>query len=235
VNNYSEEEVGMSLIGRAVAEFVGTALLVAIVVGSGIMATSLTSDAGVSLVLNQLATVCGLGVLIVVLMPVSGAHINPAVTLAFALRRAMSVTEATLYVLAQLLGGIAGVALAHVMFGAAAWEISTHDRLTTGTFVGEIIATAGLIAIILLLVHRGKESLIPLVVPAWIGSAYFFTSSTSFANPAVTLGRMFTDTFSGIAPLAGGGFIAAQLVGMVLAVGWVVSMNHTAKGTAGDR
>jgi glycerol uptake facilitator-like aquaporin len=234
-NNKGEKEVGMSLISRAVAEFVGTALIVAIVVGSGIMAASLTSDAGVSLLLNQLATVFGLGVLIVVLMPVSGAHINPAVTFAFALRRAMSVTEATLYVLAQLLGGMAGVALAHVMFGAAAWEISTNDRLTTGTFVGEIIATAGLIAIILLLVHRGNESLIPLVVPAWIGSAYFFTSSTSFANPAVTLGRMFTDTFSGIQPLAGAGFIAAQLVGMVLALVLVVSMSHTPKDAARER
>ncbi len=225
----------MSLAGRVVAEFVGTALLVAIVIGSGIMAETLTSDVGVSLLLNQLATVLGLGVLIVVLMPVSGAHINPAVTLAFALRRAMSVTEATFYVLAQLVGGMAGVALAHVMFGAAAWEISTNDRLTTGTFVGEIIATAGLIAIILLLVHRGNESLIPLVVPAWIGSAYFFTSSTSFANPAVTLGRMFTDTFSGIQPLAGAGFIAAQLVGMVLALILVVSMSRTPKDAARER
>lgn len=225
----------MSVFGRAVAEFVGTAVLVAAVVGSGIMASSLTSDAGLGLLINQLATVFALGVVIAVLMPVSGAHINPAVTVALALRRAMSVAEATLYILAQLLGGMAGVALAHVMFGAAAWEISTNNRLTTGTFIGEIVATAGLIAIILILVHRGNESLIPLLAPVWIGTAFLFTSSTSFANPAVTVGRMFTESSSGIQPLAGAGFIGAQLVGMLVALVLVVSMSRTPKGATVDR
>lgn len=219
----------MSVFARSGAEFVGTALLVAIVIGSGIMAETLTSDVGVSLLLNQLATVLGLGVLIAVLMPISGAHINPVVTLAFLLRREISGGQAGVYVIAQLLGGMGGVALAHVMFGRAVLEISGNDRLTTGTVVGEIIATAGLIAIILLLVQRGSASLIPLVVPAWIGAGYVFTSSTSFANPAVTLGRMFTDSFAGISPLSGLGFMAAQLVGMAVALALVIPVITAAK------
>ncbi len=208
----------MSQVIRATAELIGTALLVAIVIGSGIMAETLTSDVGVSLLLNQVATVAGLGVLIVVLMPISGAHINPVVTLAVLLRREIHVREAAGYLVAQLFGALAGVALAHVMFGRALLEFSGNNRLTTGTFVGEIIATCGLIVIIVLLVHRGSESLIPLAVPAWIGAGYVFTSSTSFANPAVTVGRMFTDTFTGISPLSGLGFIGAQVVGMLLAL-----------------
>lgn len=224
----------MSLSGRAVAEFVGTALLVAIVIGSGIMAETLTSDVGVSLLLNQLATVLGLGVLIAVLMPISGAHINPAVSLAILLRREISGGEAAVYVIAQLLGGMGGVALAHVMFGRAVLEISGNDRLTTGTFVGEIVATAGLIAIILLLVQRGSASLLPLVVPAWIGAGYVFTSSTSFANPAVTLGRMFTDSFAGISPLSGLGFMAAQLVGIAVALALVIPVMTASKEKSDD-
>jgi glycerol uptake facilitator-like aquaporin len=219
----------MSLSGRAVAEFVGTALLVAIVIGSGIMAESLTSDVGVSLLLNQLATVLGLGVLIVVLMPISGAHINPVVSLAILLRQEISGGQAAVYVIAQLIGGMGGVALAHVMFGRAVLEISGNDRLTTGTVVGEIIATAGLIAIIILLVQRGSASLIPLVVPAWIGAGYVFTSSTSFANPAVTFGRMFTDSFTGISPLSGLGFVGAQLVGMAVALALVIPVMTASK------
>jgi glycerol uptake facilitator-like aquaporin len=224
----------MSLSGRAVAELIGTALLVAIVIGSGILAETLTSDVGVSLLLNQLATVLGLGVLIAVLMPISGAHINPAVSLAILLRREISGGEAAVYVIAQLLGGMAGVALAHVMFGRAVLEISGNDRLTTGTFVGEIVATAGLIAMILLLVQRGSSSVIPLVVPAWIGAGYVFTSSTSFANPAVTLGRMFTDSFAGISPLSGLGFMAAQLVGIAVALALVIPVITASKEKSDD-
>lgn len=224
----------MSLSGRAVAEFVGTALLVAIVIGSGIMAETLTSDVGVSLLLNQLATVLGLGVLIAVLMPISGAHINPAVSLAILLRQEISAGEAAVYVMAQFLGAMGGVALAHVMFGRAVLEISGNDRLTTGTFVGEIVATAGLIAMILLLVQRGSASVIPLVVPAWIGAGYVFTSSTSFANPAVTLGRMFTDSFAGISPLSGLGFMAAQLVGIAVALALVIPVITASKEKSDD-
>jgi len=224
----------MSLSGRAVAEFFGTALLVAIVIGSGIMAETLTSDVGVSLLLNQLATVLGLGVLIAVLMPISGAHINPAVSLAILLRQEISAGEAAVYVMAQFLGAMGGVALAHVMFGRAGLEISGNDRLTTGTFVGEIVATAGLIAMILLLVQRGSSSVIPLVVPAWIGAGYVFTSSTSFANPAVTLGRMFTDSFAGISPLSGLGFMAAQLVGIAVALALVIPVITASKEKSDD-
>ena len=224
----------MSLSGRAVAEFVGTALLVAIVIGSGIMAETLTSDVGVSLLLNQLATVLGLGVLIAVLMPISGAHINPAVSLAILLRQEISAGEAAVYVVAQFLGAMGGVALAHVMFGRAVLEISGNDRLTTGTFVAEIVATAGLIAMILLLVQRGSASVIPLVVPAWIGAGYVFTSSTSFANPAVTLGRMFTDSFAGISPLSGLGFMAAQLVGIAVALALVIPVVTAPKEKSDD-
>jgi len=209
---------------RGGAEFIGATLLVAAVIGSGIMAEAVTSDVGLRLLLNQLSTILGLGVLIAVLMPVSGAHINPVVTLALFLRRALSGADAVMYVLAQLLGSLGGVVLAHVMFGEVLISISDQDRLTTGTFVGEVIATAGLVAVIILLAHRGQESVIPLAVPAWIGSAFFFTSSTAFANPAVTLGRMWTDSFTGIAPLSGLGFIGAQLVGMALALALVTSL-----------
>jgi glycerol uptake facilitator-like aquaporin len=203
---------------RGGAELIGTALLVAAVIGSGIMAEAVTSDVGLRLLLNQLSTILGLGVLIAVFLPVSGAHINPVVTFALFLRRALSGADAVMYVLAQLLGSLGGVVLAHVMFGEVLISISGQDRLTTGTFVGEVVATAGLVAVIILLAHRGQESVIPLAVPAWIGSAFFFTSSTAFANPAVTLGRMWTDSFTGIAPLSGLGFMGAQLVGMALAL-----------------
>ena len=209
---------------RGGAEFIGATLLVAAVIGSGIMAEAVTSDVGLRLLLNQLSTILGLGVLIAVLMPVSGAHINPVVTLALFLRRALSGADAVMYVLAQLLGSLGGVVLAHLMFGEVLISISGQDRLTTGTFVGEVVATAGLVAVIILLAHRGQESVIPLAVPAWIGSAFFFTSSTAFANPAVTLGRMWTDSFTGIAPLSGLGFIGAQLVGMALALALVTSL-----------
>lgn len=216
---------------RVVAEFLGTALLVAVVVGSGIMAQTLSSDTGVSLLLNQLATVLGLGVLIVVLMPVSGAHLNPVVSLAFLARRELGLRDALSYIAAQLGGGVAGVVFAHIMFGRVLLEIATNERLVTGTFVAEIVATSGLIAIILLLVGEGRAALVPLVVPAWIGAGYVFTSSTSFANPAVTLGRMFTDTFTGISPLSGLGFIAAQVLGMVVALVLVRSLLESRKDT----
>ena len=209
---------------RGGAELIGTALLVAAVIGSGIMAEAVTSDVGLRLLLNQLSTILGLGVLIAALMPVSGAHINPVVSLALFLRRAVSGADAVMYVLAQLLGSLGGVVLAHVMFGEVLISISGQDRLTTGTFVGEVVATAGLVAVIILLAHRGQESVIPFAVPAWIGSAFFFTSSTAFANPAVTLGRMWTDSFTGIAPLSGLGFIGAQLVGMALALALVTPL-----------
>ena len=208
----------MPVLVRIGAEFFGTALLVAIVVGSGVMAETLTSDVGVSLLLNQLSTILGLGVLIAVLLPVSGAHFNPVVTVSALLGRGIQPGTALAYIVGQLSGAMAGVMLAHVMFDRAALVVSTNERLGVGIFVGEVVATSGLIALILLLSSAGRASVIPLAVPAWIGAAYIFTSSTSFANPAVTLGRMFTESFSGIAPLSGLGFIGAQMVGSLLAV-----------------
>lgn len=220
---------------RSAAEFVGTALLVAMVIGSGIMAESLTNDSALALLLNQLATVLGLGVIILVALPLSGAHINPVVTLAMLARRRISGRDAGVYIAVQLVGSVAGVALAHVMFGRAVLEVSSQDRLSVGTFVGEIVATSGLIAVILFLVHREAESLLPLAVPAWIGSAYFFTSSTSFANPAVTVGRMFTDSFAGIAPLSGLGFLGAQILGGLIALALVIPVISQSKEKNHDR
>lgn len=220
---------------RSAAEFVGTALLVAMVIGSGIMAESLTNDSALALLLNQLATVLGLGVIILVALPLSGAHINPVVTLAMLARRRISGRDAGVYIAVQLVGSVAGVALAHVMFGRAVLEVSSQDRLSVGTFVGEIVATSGLIAVILFLVHREAESLLPLAVPAWIGSAYFFTSSTSFANPAVTVGRMFTDSFAGIAPLSGLGFLGAQILGGLIALSLVIPVSSQSKEKNHDR
>ena len=225
----------MSLAVRAVSELIGTAMLVAAVVGSGIMAESLTSDSGLALLLNQVSTVLGLGVLIAVLLPVSGAHLNPVVTLGSLLRGDMTGKEMLSYVAAQASGALGGVGLAHLMFGRYALEVSSDERLTPGTFVGEVVATAGLVSVIVVAVHRGQTALLPLIVPAWIGAAYIFTSSTSFANPAVTLGRMFTESFSGIAPLSGLGFMAAQLVGMALALLVVTPIVSPSKGKNYDR
>lgn len=208
----------MPLVLRLSAEFFGTAALVAAVVGSGIMGETLTSDSGVVLVINQLATVLVLAVLVALLLPVSGAHINPAVTLVMALTRRISTGAAIGYVAVQLAGGVLGTVIAHAMFDRALLELSSNNRIGTGTFVGEVVATAGLVAVILTALYQEKTHWLPWLVPAWIGTAFFFTSSTSFANPAVTLGRVFTDSFTGIAPDSLVGFVGAQLVGAVLAL-----------------
>lgn len=203
---------------RLVAEFLGTAALVAAVVGSGIMGESLTSDTGVVLIINQVATVLALAVLVALLLPLSGAHINPAVTLVMALTRRMSPGAAVGYVAVQLVGGVLGTVIAHAMFDRPLLELSTNDRLGPGTFIGEVVATAGLLAVIVTALYQEKTHWLPWLVPAWIGTAFFFTSSTSFANPAVTLGRVFTDSFTGIAPGSLFGFVTAQIVGAILAL-----------------
>ena len=212
----------MPLVLRLSAEFLGTAALVAAVVGSGIMGESLTADTGIVLVINQLATVLALAVLVALLLPLSGAHINPAVTLVMALTRRMSTGAALGYVTVQLVGGVLGTVIAHAMFDRTLLELSSNDRIGTGTFVGEVVATAGLLAVILTALYQGKTHWLPWLVPAWIGTAFFFTSSTSFANPAVTLGRVFTDSFTGIAPESLLGFVGAQLVGAALALAVVL-------------
>ncbi len=207
--------------------FVGTALLVAVVVGSGIAAEQLSPrDVGLQLLANSTATVFGLGVLILVFGPISGAHFNPVVSFADWLtgRRdgiGLTLRDATAYALAQTLGAIAGAILANVMFDLAAAQVSTHHRITAGHLVGEVVATAGLIAVIFALARSGRAAMSAATVAAWIGAAYWFTSSTSFANPAVTIGRAFTDTFAGIAPASVPGFIAAQIAGALLGLGLI--------------
>lgn len=206
-------------VRRLAAEFLGTGLLVAAVVGSAIMGANLSDDLAVVLLVNALATVAALGVLIFTLGPISGAHFNPAVTLVAVLRREMAALEAGGYLLVQVAGALAGVALANLMFDLPAWQASTHHRGGTGILLGEVVATAGLLWVIGAITRTGKGHLGPVVVPAWIGSAYFFTASTSFANPAVTIGRAFTDTFSGIAPASVGLFMVFQLVGAGIGAG----------------
>lgn len=208
----------MSLQLKLTAEFLGTAVLLAAIVGSGHMVDAITNDIGVALLLNQLAVVLALGVLVALLMPISGAHFNPAVTMAMMIRRVMGRAEGFSFMSVQVLGAILGTIAAQAMFDLPLVEWSTHDRITPGTFLGEMIATAGLVAMIVTAVYQQKTSWLPLLVPAWIGAAYFFTSSTSFANPAVTIGRTFTESFTGIAAGSIGWFIAAQVLGVIIAL-----------------
>ena len=202
-----------NLFTKVFAEFAGTALLVCIVVGSGIMGTNLSNDMAVALLVNTASTVFGLALLILVLGPISGAHFNPAVTLVMLAKKSIALGQAALYSVAQVLGGIAGAVLANVMFDQTAIQFSDKARITAGTFIGEVIATAGLIVVILVFVSRKNDNHVALAVATWIGSAYFFTSSTSFANPAVTVGRIFSDTFAGIDPASVAPFVLAQLIG----------------------
>jgi len=202
-------------------EFVGSALLAAVVVGSGIAAENLSpSDAGLALFENAFATALGLAVLILIFQTVSGAHFNPVVSLADALLHRKGWAITTSYIPAQVLGCIAGAILANVMFAEPAVAWSTTDRATWPHLLAEVVATAGLVLVIFALVRTGRSHLAAPAVGAYIGAAYFFTSSTSFANPAITIGRAFSDTFAGIAPTSVLPFIAAQLVGGAL--GWVL-------------
>lgn len=210
---------------RLAAEALGTALLLAIVVGSGIMGQRLAGgNDAIALIGNTLATGAGLVVLIVMLGPVSGAHFNPAVTFAFALRRQIGWRLAAGYVATQVAAGIVGVWIAHAMFGEAIWQVSTKLRDGPGQALAEFVATFGLIAAILGSL-RFRPDATPWVVGLYIASAYWFTASTSFANPAVTIARSLSDTFAGIAPSSAPPFIVAQLAGAlaaVLAMGWLL-------------
>ena len=214
----ASERATMSLQLKLTAEFLGTAVLLAAIVGSGHMVDAITNDIGVALLLNQLAVIFALGVLVALLMPISGAHFNPAVTMAMMIRRVMGPAEGFSFMITQVLGAILGTIAAQAMFDLPLIEWSTHERITPGTFLGEMIATAGLVAMIVTAVYQQKTSWLPLLVPAWIGAAYFFTSSTSFANPAVTIGRTFTESFTGIAAGSIAWFIAAQVVGVIIAL-----------------
>ena len=230
----------MELPRRLIAEFVGSALLVTVVVGSGIAAAQLSpSDVGLQLLENSTATVFGLAVLILMFGPVSGAHFNPVVTAADWLlgRRSgtgISGRDASGYVLVQLIGAVCGAWLANLMFDRQVFELSTKERVSTGHLIGEIVATAGLIALIFTLARTGRAALSAAAVGSYIGAAYWFTSSTSFANPAVTVGRMFSDTFAGIAPASAPAFIAAQIVGALVGLALIVALYPDAALTADE-
>ena len=215
---------------RLVAEVLGTALLLATVVGSGIMGERL-ADGNLALALlgNTLATGAILVVIILIFGPISGAHFNPAVTLSFLIRREISVHIALLYVFAQIIGALLGTFSAHFMFEEPIFQLSTQSRTGSGQWLAETIATFGLIATILGTL-RWRPNALPYAVGLFISAGYWFTASTSFANPAVTLARSLTDTFSGIDPSHAPWFILAELVGAVLATGcfgWLLSQKTT--------
>ena len=200
------------------AEFLGTALLVTAIVGSGIMGSNLSGDLLVALIANALSTALGLGLLILTLGPVSGAHFNPVVSMALAIDQRVKAVTVAPYLVSQFAGAVAGAVLANVMFGSEAIQVSSKPMASEGAAIGEVVATAGLVFIILNLIQTKRTELIAVAVPAWIGSAYFFTSSTSFANPAVTVGRIFTDSFAGIGPQSVPSFVIAQLLGAALGI-----------------
>jgi glycerol uptake facilitator-like aquaporin len=212
----------VTLTRRLVGEFIGSALLSAIVIGSGIAAQELSPhDVGLELLVNALVTGAGLYVLILVFSPVSGAHFNPVVSLVNAALGAMRWLHATLYVPVQILGCVAGALLANTMFALSAVTISTHHRASGPHLWSEVIATFGLILVIFSLARNGHHAHTPAAVGGYIAAAYFFTSSTSFANPAIAVGRMFSNTFAGIAPSSVPAFILAELVGGTLSWGLV--------------
>ena len=207
---------------RLFAEFLGSAFLAATVIGSGIAAATLSpDDVGLQLFENAAATAAGLFTIILMFGPVSGAHFNPVVSLVDAAFGGLRWRDALAYIPAQVLGCFAGAVTANGMFALAAISISTHHRASPAHLFSEVIATLGLLLVIFSLARSRRATLAPAAVGAYIGAAYFFTSSTSFANPAITVGRMFSDTFAGIAPASVPGFVVAQLVGGALAIGVV--------------
>jgi glycerol uptake facilitator-like aquaporin len=220
IGHVTPARVRSGLARRAFAELLGTALLLAAVVGSGIAAQRLSpQQTGLELLENSTATAAALVAIILALGPVSGAHLNPVVTLADRLLGSgMSWSECACYWLAQVVGAIVGVIAANLMFGLAPVQASTHVRIGPGLWLGEVVATFGLLLVIFGVVRSRRVSLAPFAVGAYIGGAYWFTSSTSFANPAVTVARMLSDTFAGITPLSAAPFVAAQIIGALAAV-----------------
>jgi glycerol uptake facilitator-like aquaporin len=203
---------------RLLAEFFGSAFLAALVIGSGIAAQQLSpGNAGLQLFENAAATAAGLFAIILMFGPVSGGHFNPVVSFVDAGFGGLSWRDAAAYLPMQVVGCIAGALVANLMFSKAAFEFSTKHRASGAHFLSEIVATLGLLLVIFALARSGRSKAAPAAVGAYIGAAYFFTSSTSFANPAITVGRMFSNTFAGIAPSSAPSFIAAQVVGGVLA------------------
>ena len=209
---------------RLTAECLGTALLVATVVGSGIMADQLTDDVALALLGNTIPTGAILVVLITILGPISGAHFNPAVTFAFVLRREISAPQASGYIIAQIIGAVLGSIIAHGMFALDLIQISQTVRTGSAQWLAEVVATFGLVGVILGGL-RFRPDAIPMLVGLYITAAYWFTASTSFANPAVAIGRAFSDTFAGIRPVDLPGFVTSELIGAAIAValfGWLL-------------
>jgi arsenate reductase len=218
VNRY-DRALPAPLARRLLAEYLGSAFLTAIVIGSGIAAQRLSpGDTGLALLENAAATAAGLYATILMFGPVSGGHFNPVVSLVDATFGGLAWRDAVAYIPAQVAGCATGAVVANGMFALAAVSISTHHRASAAHLFAEVIATLGLLLVIFALARTGRSSTAPAAVGAYIGAAYWFTSSTSFANPAITVGRMFSDTFAGIAPASVPGFVAAQLAGGVVAV-----------------
>ncbi len=211
--------IDRELVRRASAEFVGTAFLVAVVVGSGIAAQRLSPhNVGLQLLENSTATGAALVALILSLGPISGAHFNPVVTMADRILGGMTTRDSGVYVVCQIAGGCVGAMAANVMFELPAVDVSTHVRSSGALWLSEFIATFGLLMVILGLVRAGRASLAPFAVGGYIAAAYWFTSSTSFANPAVTIARTLSDTFAGIAPESVPAFVVMQILGALAAV-----------------
>lgn len=208
----------MAIFKRLAGEFLGSGLLLCAVVGSGIFAEELTQDAALRVLINAIAIGLALAVLIWWFAPISGAHFNPAVTAAAVIRGETSLPLGIGYAVAQVIGAVSGSMSSNLMFGLPAVTISSFDRLTPGTFVSEIVATAALVTLVLTLSQRGEGRLGPIVIGAWITAAIFFTSSTTFANPAVTLARIVTDSMTGINPTSALGFITAQVIGVPIGI-----------------
>lgn len=214
---------------KTLAEGVGTATLLLVVIGSGIMATNISKDVGVQLTINSAATGLILYIVITLLGPISGAHFNPVVTAIQLFKKNIATSLAAAYLAAQLVGAVIGVALANFIFNLPIFEISQKDRTGAELFVSEVLATAGLVFIIFTAISQKSEAKIPALVGAYISAAYFFTSSTSFANPAVTVARTLSDTFAGIAPSSVLPFIVAQIIGAALGLALALFLNSQKK------
>jgi glycerol uptake facilitator-like aquaporin len=216
---------GFSLGRRLLAEFLGGAFLAAVVIGSGIAAQRLSpGETGLELLENAAATAAGLYAITLIFGPVSGGHFNPVVSLVDAVFGGLSWRDTAAYLAAQIAGCAGGAVMANLMFARAAFSISAEHRATSAHLLSEVVATLGLVLVIFALARSGRSQIVPAAVGAYIGAAYFFTSSTSFANPAVTIGRMFSATFAGIAPSSVAAFIGAQLTGGVLAIGVISAL-----------
>ena len=210
---------------RLFAEILGSGFLTAVVIGSGIAAQRLSpGDTGLELLENAAATAAGLFAIILMFGPVSGGHFNPVVSFADAAFGGLSWRDAACYLPAQVTGCMGGAVIANLMFSGPAVSISDRNRASAAHFLSEIVATLGLLLVIFALVRSGRSRSVPAAAGAYIGAAYFFTSSTSFANPAITFGRMFSDTFAGIAPASAPAFIGAQVIGGALAVAIILAL-----------